>query len=126
MKTGILIIVFTLLISACTSSKAVESDGFLYMEEVYAHAKNSFNSGKWDDAINWYDRLDNDYPENQYRDEILFVNGYIYKSVKNDPEKASLFFNELIENYPDSEFYNSAEFELLHINEPDYMPKFEK
>jgi TolA-binding protein len=96
------------------------------MEEVYAYAKNNFAAGKFDDAVAWYGRLDADYPDNPYRPESLFIRGYIYKSFKDEPDAAAACFNEVIEKYPGSEFYHSAKFELEHMNDPDFMPEFEK
>jgi outer membrane protein assembly factor BamD (BamD/ComL family) len=100
--------------------------GFLYMEEVYAFARNNFSAGKFDESIKWYERLDEDFPNNPYRSESLFIRGYIFNSFKDDPVTATACFNEIIEKYPGSEFYNSAKFELEHINDPDFMPQFEK
>lgn len=129
-----LIIIFTLIaimISACSSGQRIAKQDnsvneFLYMEEVYAHAKKSFNSGSWSEAIAWYNRLNEDYPFNPYAAESLFIKGYIYKTYLDDLQKAETHFNQLIKNYPGSEFSNSAQFELDHLNEPDFMPSFEK
>jgi len=115
-----------LLVTGCSSGKYLRGNEFLYMEEVYAHAKNNFGAGNWDEALRWYDRLNEDFPDNPYMAEALFIKGYIFKAyIKNIPI-AEYHFRELIEKYPESEFKNSAEFELLHINEPDFMPNFEK
>lgn len=129
-----LIIVFTMtaiMLSACSSAQQIVKqensvNGFLYMEEVYAHAKKSFNSGNFDETIKWYDRLNEDYPFNPYAAESLFIKGYIHKTYLDDLEQAEICFKQLINNYPDSEFSNSAQFELDHLNEPDFMPNFEK
>lgn len=124
--------VLLLFMSGCTSSRSaieevpVPEKEFLYMEEVYAYAKNSFNSGKIDETAGWFERLDSDYPENPYRAESLFIRGYIAKDFKDDPVTAEKYFKELINKYADSEFKNSAEFELEHLNDPDFMPDFEK
>ncbi len=128
----IIFAVLLLFVSGCTPPKLKINDQhasfseFLYMEEVYAHAKNSFSAGKLDDALRWYEKLDSDYPENPYGPESLFIRGYIFKEFKDDRETAAALFNTIIEKHPDSEFYNSAKFELEHINDPDFMPEFEK
>jgi outer membrane protein assembly factor BamD (BamD/ComL family) len=135
MKMFLLPIFLLILFSSCamrsvektgSSLKSGEISGFLYMEEVYAYAKNSFSAGKFDEAVLWYERLDSDYPMNPYRSESLFIRGYIYKNFKDDPDAAAVYFNEIIEKHSGSEFYNSAKFELEHLNDPDFMPEFEK
>ncbi len=133
MKKKIAISVITvLLIAGCAKKELlvpkqpVTEKEFLYMEEIYAYAKNSFSAGKFDESIEWYDRLDSDYPGNPYKAESLFIRGYISKDYRDDIMAAEKYFRELINKYPDSEFTNSAKFELEHLNDPDFIPEFEK
>lgn len=130
-------ILLTILVAGCANTSVISEEKieheettiepeFLYMEEVYAHAKNSFSTGDWEGSFAWYERLYNDYPDNPYKAESLFIRGYIKKTLYDDRESASEYFNELITKYPDSDFCNSAEFELEHINDPGFMPEFEK
>jgi len=130
-KSIIIFILTVIMLSACSSGQRIVKQEnsvieFLYMEEVYAHAKKSFNSGNFNETIKWYDRLNEDYPFNPYAAESLFIKGYIYKTYSDDLKQAEICFKELIVRFPDSEFSNSAQFELDHLNEPDYMPNFEK
>lgn len=124
--------VLLMFMAGCTSSRLAVEDQpvtekeFLYMEEIYAYAKNSFSAGKFDEAVEWYDRLDSDYPGNPYKAESLFIRGYVSKDYRDDIMAAEKYFRELINKYPDSEFANSASFELEHLNDPDFMPEFEK
>ncbi|HQO09800.1 MAG TPA: hypothetical protein PLK90_08135 [Clostridiales bacterium] len=129
----VICILILILLSACTGERsavknenAVKQNEFLYMEEVYARAKNSFSSGNWKDAIRWYDRLNEDYPHNPYKAESLFIKGYIYKDYTDDIKQAEICFKELLDKYPASEFASSAKFELEHLNDPGFMPVFEK
>ena len=133
----ILSVLLTILFTGCAGTSVISAEKieheetsaepeFLYMEEVYAHAKNSFSSGDWDSSFAWYERLDNGYPDNPYKAESLFIRGYIKKTLYDEREEASKYFEKLINNYPDSDFFNSAKFELEHINDPGFMPEFEK
>lgn len=129
----ILTVLLTIFFSGCTNStvkiekeEITTGSEFLYMEEVYAHAKNSFSSGEWEKSLEWYERLNNDYPENPYIAESLFIRGYIENTLNEDKETAAKYFEELIKNYPDSEFCNSAKFELEHIDDPGFLPEFKK
>ncbi|MDA3884650.1 MAG: tetratricopeptide repeat protein [Candidatus Delongbacteria bacterium] len=124
---GFLIAINVITITSCSSSQKIASNNdFLYMEEVYAYAKKYYSEGNWEKCINWYEKLENDYPDNTYMDETLFIRGYINKAYLNKSEKAEKYFNILILNYPDSQFSSSAEFELKHMNDPDFVPNFEK
>ncbi len=131
-KVMVISAVLAFFLSGCVSVKLSVQDQpvpekeFLYMEEEYAYAKNSFNAGKFDEAIEWYDRLDSDYPDNPYKAESLFIRGYIAKDFRDDIPSAEKFFKELINTYPGSELYESAKFELEHMNDPDFRPEFEK
>lgn len=121
-----------LLIAGCAKKELIVPEQpvtekeFLYMEEIYAYAKNSFSAGKFDEALELYDRLDSDYPGNPYKAESLFIRGYVSKDHRDDIMAAEKYFRELINKYPDSEFTNSAMFELEHLNDPGFMPEFEK
>ncbi len=123
---------FLIIITGCAEKRMIVEDQiisakeFLYMEEEYAYAKNSFNAGRFDETIEWYDRLDYDYPDNPYKAESLFIRGYISKDYRDDLKSAEKYFRELINKYPDSELNNSAKFELYHLNDPGFMPEFEK
>ncbi|MBN2790336.1 MAG: hypothetical protein JXR69_09120 [Candidatus Delongbacteria bacterium] len=114
-------------ITSCTSSnEMIKEDNFLYMEEVYAYAKKYYSESNWIECSKWYDKLEAEYPKNPYMDESLFMRGYIYKTYIQDTTKAEKYFNTLILNYPGSSFASSAEFELKYINDPDFVPNFEK
>jgi outer membrane protein assembly factor BamD (BamD/ComL family) len=75
-----------LLLMSCSvrSLKEAEPDktshglsGFLYMEEVYAFARNNFSAGKFDEAIKWYERLDEDFP-NESLPFGIFIHSGLY------------------------------------------------
>ena len=135
MNTSVLkILLAVFLISGCVmqvrladvAEEFVPEPEFLYMEEVYAYASNSFKAGDVFDAYSWYERLEQDYPDNPYMAESLFIRGYILKTFKDEPEKAEVLFKELTSNFPFSDFYNAAVFELKHIDNPGFIPEFQK
>ncbi len=135
MKSSVVkILTVVFLIGGCTSQireshapvKTSSEKEFLYMEELYAHASNSFKSGDIDGAYAWYERLEQDYPDNPYRAESLFIRGYILKTFRDEPENAEILFRKLLDGFPGSDFYNAAVFELKHINDPGFIPEFEK
>ena len=124
---GIMIAINVITTTSCSSSKKIGlNNDFLYMEEVYAYAKKYYSEGNWEKCVNWYEKLENNYPYNPYMDEALFMRGYINKAYLNNVEKAEKLFNILILDFPESQFSSSAEFELEHISDPDFVPKFEK
>ena len=114
-------------ITSCSSSREIGSNNdFLYMEEVYAYAKKYYSESNWKKCIQWYEKLENDYPKNPYMDEALFMRGFINKTYLKNKVNAEKYFNILILEFPDSQFSSSAEFELEHINDPDFVPNFKK
>ena len=124
---GIIMAINLIVVTSCGSSKKIGlNSNFLYMEEVYAYAKKHYSEGNWEKCVKWYDKLEDDYPRNPYMDEVLFMKGYINKAYLNNIKKAEKYFNILILNFPDSQFASSAEFELQHINDPGFVPNFEK
>ncbi|NOR46144.1 MAG: outer membrane protein assembly factor BamD [Candidatus Delongbacteria bacterium] len=124
---GIMMAINVITVTSCTSiRKSTISNDFLYMEEVYAYAKKYYSESNWGKCVEWYEKLENDYPKNPYIDEALFMRGYINKAYLNNIEKAEKLFNILILDFPDSQFASSAEFELKHMNDPDFVPNFEK
>jgi outer membrane protein assembly factor BamD (BamD/ComL family) len=124
---GILLAINLITINSCSSSKKIGlNNDFLYMEEVYAYAKKYYSESNWEKCIEWYDRLENDYPKNLYMDEVLFMKGYINKTYLSNNDEAEKYFNILMLDFPDSQFASSAEFELKHMNDPNFVPVFEK
>ena len=124
---GITTVINVITLTSCSSSKKIGSNNdFLYMEEIYAYAKKYYSESNWEKCVELYNRLENDYPKNPYMDEALFMRGYINKAYMKNIAKAEKYFNILILNFPDSQFASSAEFELEHINDPDFVPNFEK
>jgi outer membrane protein assembly factor BamD (BamD/ComL family) len=124
---GIIVIINLITITSCSSSKKIGlNNDFLYMEEVYAYAKKYYSESNWEKCIEWYDKFENDYPKNLYMDEVLFMKGYINKTYFKNVSKAEKYFNILILDFPNSQFTSSAKFELKHMNNPDFVPNFEK
>ncbi|MCK5761172.1 MAG: hypothetical protein KAH33_07750, partial [Candidatus Delongbacteria bacterium] len=110
---GIMMAINLITTTSCSSSKEIGlNNDFLYMEEVYAYAKKYYSEGNWEKCVEWYNKLENDYPKNPYMDETLFMRGFINKTYMKNIATAEKYFNILILDFPASQFASSAEFEL--------------
>jgi outer membrane protein assembly factor BamD (BamD/ComL family) len=73
--------------------------------------------------INYYRKLVEFYPENQYAPQALFMIGFVYAEELKDFVQARRTFNELIGEYPDNEVVESAKWMIDNMANPH--PKFE-
>ena len=123
------IIVFSLFIififGRLAAEESVFGNSFLYEEEQYAYCKKFLADGKYEKAITGYRQLLTDYPKSAYKSEIYFMIGYTYNNSLNDTAKAGETYRYLIKNFPKSEFAPSAQFELEHLGQPDFLPEFD-
>ncbi len=97
---------------------------FLYEEEEYGYAQTYFKMGKFLETIKSYEILLEHYPFSSYKPESYFMRGYIYSNNLGDTAKARINFKFVIDSCKDSEFYQSAKFELNNLGNPDFIPEF--
>jgi len=66
-------------------------------------------------AINAYEDLSSGYPDSNLADDALFALGGIYRSEKNDPDKAARYYARVIALYPGGDMAARAEEELKRL-----------
>jgi len=71
-------------------------------EQMRAQALNAENEEKWDEAINWYEKIVKTYPKSEKAGEELYKLGMLYANHQKDFEKSVDAYKRLIEKYPDS------------------------
>ena len=74
--------------------------------------------GKMQDAIDVYNILWRNYPDNEYGAEAYFMIAFICEEYLQDYDKARDFYQRVIERYPDSELGESAKQLLPHGGRP--------
>ncbi len=73
--------------------------------------------------IHYYRKLAEQYPDNEYASQALFMIGFVYAEELMDYVQARRTFQELIKEYPDGEVIESAKWMINNMAEPH--PKLE-
>jgi len=73
--------------------------------------------------VQLYRNLVNQYPDNTYAPQALFMIGFVYAEEVQDLVQARRTFDELLDKYPESDIVESAKWMLENINSPH--PQFE-
>lgn len=90
-------------------------------KEFFDYAQRLQDEGKPEWAIKFYDRILSLSPESAHRDKALFLKGFVYSEELNEQDKAKETFKKFIEEYPESELKDDAEFMLENMGkEPEW------
>jgi TolA-binding protein len=82
--------------------------------------------GEMQEAIAYYRRLLRDYPHSGQGDEAQFMIAFIYEEYLHDVEQARLAYQEVIDNYPESELAASARHLLPNVGrDPEEWVEFQ-
>ena len=73
--------------------------------------------------IQYYRNLVNNYPDNEYAPQALFMIGFVYAEEVQDLVQARRTFDELLESYPGSDIAESAKWMIDNMSDPH--PQFE-
>jgi len=118
------ILLLALLIYLCQNIGYSQEGRYLYRQAVEAASK-----GEKDFAFMSFHMLLNDFPESPYYHQALFAVAEYYFSIR-DYDDACGFFNQLVEDYPDSECKPFALAYLIKVaqkqNKQDVVDKFRK
>lgn len=83
-------------------------------EEIFQKAQTLFGEGKYQETVEKYKKLINEYPDSNLIDDALFSLGFCYKNL-NDSGQALVSFERVIFDYPDSKHVPTALFEAANI-----------
>jgi len=96
-------------------------------ETYYANAKKAYTDQKFDQAIENYNALIEQYPKGKHRPESVFMVGYIYANDLKKYDEARTFYEQFLKEYPKHELAQSAEWELKNLgkaaNEIPFLKK---
>jgi TolA-binding protein len=67
------------------------------------------------EAIRFYDRILNDFPDYRKAPEALFLKGYVYENNLGRLDKAKEIYEAFIAKYPTNEFADDAEVSLKYL-----------
>lgn len=71
-------------------------------EKLMALGKQMEDRENFEEAVNYYEELVQEYPESPLASEALHYAGKVYANGIKDYEKAIMVFNDVIDKYPDS------------------------
>jgi peptidyl-prolyl cis-trans isomerase C len=78
----------------------------------------AFYAGDPQEKLDLLGLLVDDYPEDEYADDALFMAGNISLDSWGDRRQASVFLHELVKRYPESPLVEDAQYMLDHMHEP--------
>jgi outer membrane protein assembly factor BamD (BamD/ComL family) len=90
-------------------------------KEFFDYAQKLQDEGKPEWAIKFYDQILSLLPESAHRDKALFLKGFVYSEELNEQDKARETFKKFMEEYPNSELKDDAEYMLENMGkEPEW------
>ncbi|MDD2198097.1 MAG: tetratricopeptide repeat protein [Bacteroidales bacterium] len=85
------------------------------------------NIGQPHNAINYLNRIENDYPDFIRYGFSLYYTAHIYDYFLKNTEKAAEYYNKFINDYPQHQLANDAKMmlEIIYLSDEDLIKKFE-
>jgi outer membrane protein assembly factor BamD (BamD/ComL family) len=75
----------------------------------------AMNSNRSMEAIRFYDRILNDFPDYNKAPEAMFLKGYVYENNLGRLDKAKEIYEAFIAKYPNNEFADDAQVSLKYL-----------
>jgi len=97
-------------------------------EYLFKAADLSVGVRRYEAAINYLDRLNNEFPKFRKNVEMWLFKGFIYETYLNDHASAVNTYQELVKRYPNHRLAQDARasIENLSMSEEELIEKFEK
>lgn len=90
------------LVTSCGEKKTVQ--------ELYTEAESAQRMGEYRRAIETYQQIIKDYPDDERNDKAQFMIGFIYSEYLKDQQKAREAFQTILDEYPESDLADDAGF----------------
>jgi outer membrane protein assembly factor BamD (BamD/ComL family) len=90
------------LVTSCGEKKTVQ--------ELYTEAESAQRMGEYRRAIETYEQIIRDYPDDERNDKAQFMIGFIYSEYLKDQQKAREAFQTVLDEYPESDLADDAGF----------------
>lgn len=66
-------------------------------------------------ALDYFDKFRNEYPDEKRTADATFIMGFIYANHLQQPDSASLYYQEMIVKYPDHQLTPAAQAEIRNL-----------
>lgn len=109
------VIIGGVLISAMLVVWAVFGGESLSEQELFQQAQVFYAEENFDEAVDSYKAVIDDFPEGENRIKALFMLGFLYANSLQEFTQASEYYNIVIREYPDDDLAPSAQFELDNL-----------
>jgi len=90
-------------------------DDTLAASYIFKAGDIAMNTNRSMEAIRFYDRILNDFPNYRKAPEALFLKGYVYENNLGRLDKAKEIYEAFIAKYPTNEFADDAEVSLKYL-----------
>lgn len=118
----VLVLIAAIFLFSCADTKTEE--------EYYKLAYDQYNDGKYDESVNNFKSLLENYPDGQNSPNAMFMIGFICANHSEKFDEAKIYYNMFMEKYPKHELVSSAKYELetlgKDINELDIFKDIDK
>ncbi|GAB1404208.1 hypothetical protein MASR1M74_13870 [Lentimicrobium sp.] len=90
-------------------------DDTLAPDYLYKSITLSMFMNDGDKALAYTDRMINNYPQNRYMPEVIFLKGFIYENLLNNYGQALKYYQEFIKMFPGHDLADDAEAAITHL-----------
>jgi len=84
-------------------------------QELFDQAQVFYSEEKFDEAIDSYKTVIDEFPEGENRIKAIFMLGFVYANSLQEFTQAADYYNMVIKEYPDNDLAPSAQFELENL-----------
>lgn len=89
----------------------------LRAQTLFALAETAGNREKYADAIDYYQKIVDEYGSTQWGPKAQFMIGYTYANVIHDYTKAEKAYQKFLDIYPTDELVKAVQFEVKYLGE---------
>jgi outer membrane protein assembly factor BamD (BamD/ComL family) len=107
-------VVLMMLVLACVSL-LLTGCGSKSPEELFDLAQQAENDGDFQEAVDLYTMLLEKYPQNEHNYKAQFMIGFIYSEELKDYDQARMAMQKVVEQYPDCDLADDAQWMLDHM-----------
>jgi len=87
-------------------------------EYLFKAAELSMNMNQGSQAIQYFEKIKNDYPQFGKSAEVLFMIAFVYENQLANYEKAKEYYQKFMSQYPGHDLYDDAEASIKNMGKP--------
>lgn len=103
-------------LSEDTTVKDISSSEEAYQEYFFNEAQQLQVDEKFKEAVTFYQKFLEEFPNNKYAYKAQFMIGFIYSESMPDTAKARQAFQEVISDYPENDLTDDAKWMIENLN----------